>query len=93
MVYYKTIDEYGFISVSTLNADTGGNSTKREYNTITEMYRNAEPGYGVKEVNGQYAYIQRPAFEEPEVITEEDLEEAFSILLGTTSWKEEAPNE
>lgn len=93
MVYFKYTNEDGFLTVSTLNANEGGNCSKLVFDTIADMYRNAEPGYGVKEENGRFVYAQRPISEELEVVTEEDLEEALSILLGTTSWKEEAPNE
>lgn len=78
MVYFKFTDENGFVSVSTLNADEGGNSTKEEHDTIAEMYRNAENGYGVKEVGGEFVYAQRPILPEPDP----DPEEALSILLG-----------
>ena len=78
MVYFKMTDEDGFLSVSTLNADEGGNSTKEEHDTIAEMYRNAESGYGVKEEGGQFVYAKRPEQPEPEI----DPEEALSILLG-----------
>ena len=60
MVYFKTTDENGFVSVSTLNADEGGNSTKTEHDTIAEMYRSAEAGYGVVETGGVFAYAKRP---------------------------------
>ena len=78
MVYFKMTDEDGFVSVSTLSADEGGNSTKEEYDTIAELYRNAESGYGVKEVGGEFVYAQRPIPPEPDP----DPEEALSILLG-----------
>lgn len=78
MVYFKMTDEDGFVSVSTLNADEGGNSTKEEHDTIAEMYRNAESGYGVKEVDGEFVYAQRPILPEPDPTPEE----ALSILLG-----------
>ena len=77
MVYFKYTDDDGFVSVSTLNAETGGNSTKEEHDTIAEMYRNAEEGYGVKEEGGQFVYAKRP--EEP---GEPTPEEALNILLG-----------
>lgn len=78
MVYFKYTDDDGFVSVSTLNAETGGNSTKEEHDAIAEMYRNAESGYGVKEVGGEFVYAQRPILPEPDP----DPEEALSILLG-----------
>lgn len=78
MVYFKNTDEDGFVSVSTLNADEGGNSTKEEHDTIAEMYRNAESGYGVKEAGGQFVYAEVPVAPEPDP----DPEEALAILLG-----------
>ncbi len=78
MVYFKTIDENGFVSVSTLNAETGGNSTQAEHDTIVQMYRDAEPGYGVIETESGFAYAKRPEPPEPELTDEEALE----ILLG-----------
>lgn len=78
MVYFKIADEDGFLTVSTLNAESGGNCTKAEHDTIAQMYRNAESGYGVKEVDGEFVYVQRPILPEPDP----DPEEALSILLG-----------
>lgn len=78
MVYFKTIDENGFVSASTLNAETGGNSSKEEHDTVAQMYRDAEPGYGVVETESGFAYAKRP--EPPE--TELTDEEALEILLG-----------
>lgn len=78
MVYIKQIDDDGFITVGTLNAEAGGNSTKEEHNMIAEMYSNAESGYGVKEVGGEFVYAQRPIPPEPDP----DPEEALAILLG-----------
>jgi hypothetical protein len=78
MVYYKIIDENGFVSASTLNAETGGNSTQAEHDTIVQMLREAEPGYGVVETESGFAYAKRPEPPEPELTDEETL----SILLG-----------
>ena len=78
MVYFKMIDDNGFVSVSTLNAETGGNSTREEHDTIVQMYREAEPGYGVIETASGLAYAKRPQPPEPELTDEETLE----ILLG-----------
>lgn len=69
MVYFKLTDERGFVSVSTLNADSGGNCTRAEHDTIAEMYRNAEPGYGVIETEKGFVYAARPV--EPEPMTDE----------------------
>lgn len=78
MVYFKTTDDNGFVSVSTLDAEAGGNSTKEEHDTIVQMYRDAEPGYGVVETESGFAYAKRPEPPEPELTDEEALE----ILLG-----------
>lgn len=82
MIYFKTIDEDGFITISTLDAEEGGNSTKEEHDAIALMYRNAEQGYGVKEENGNLIYAKYPKPEEE--ITYNDIVEAYSILLGET---------
>lgn len=78
MVYFKMTDENGFVSVSTLDGETGGNSTKAEHDTVAQMYREAEPGYGVVETAEGFAYALRPVPPEPE-LTDEELVE---ILLG-----------
>ena len=65
MVYFKHIDSNGFVSVSTLNADDGGNSTRAEHDTIAGMYRNAEAGYGVMETESGFVYALRPVPDEP----------------------------
>ena len=78
MVYFKTTDADGFVTVSTLNADDGGNSTKAEHDEIAEMYRNAEAGYGVVETENGFAYALRPVPPDYELTAEE----ALSILLG-----------
>ena len=78
MVYFKLIDSDGFVSVSTLNADTGGNSTKDEHDAVAQMYRDAEAGYGVIETDDGFAYALRPVPPDPELTDEE----ALSILLG-----------
>ena len=70
MVYFKMTDENGFVSVSTLNAETGGSCTKAEHDAVAQMYRDAEPGFGVIEKEGGFAYAPRPV--EPEPLTDED---------------------
>lgn len=80
MVYFKTVDENGFVSVSTLNADEGGNIAKEEFDTIAEMYRNAQSGYGVIETENGYEYAERPVIEEGDLSAEELVE----ILTGET---------
>ena len=76
MVYFKMTDENGFVSVSTLNADEGGNSTKEEHDTIAEMYRNAETGYGVMETESGFVYAKRPE-ESSDPTTEDILDTLF----------------
>lgn len=83
MVYFKMTDDNGFVSASTLNAETGGNSTQAEHDTIVQMYRDAEPGYSVIETDGSFAYAKRPEPPEPEP-TVEDKAEAFDILMGVS---------
>lgn len=78
MIYFKMTDADGFVSVSTLNAETGGNSTKEEHDTVAQMYRDTEQGYGVIETESGFAYAKRPEPPEPELTDEEALE----ILLG-----------
>jgi hypothetical protein len=80
MVYFKMTDENGFVSVSTLNAETGGNSTKEEHDTVAQMYREAEPGYGVIETENGFAYAKRPTEPVDEEATAEDYEAALSDL-------------
>lgn len=82
MVYFKTVDEDGFISVSTLNAERGGNSTKEEFDAIAEMYRNAQSGYGVIETENGFEYAERPVHEYDGDIS---TEEAIEILTGESS--------
>lgn len=80
MVYFKLTDEYGFVSVSTLNADAGGNSTREEHDTIAQMYREAEPGYGVIETASGFAYAKRPVEPVNDEATAEDYEQALADL-------------
>lgn len=78
MVYYKIADEDGFLTPYTINTDDGGNCTEEEYNELADMIRNAEVGYGVKEIGGNLIYVKIPEPPEPDP----DPEEALSILLG-----------
>ena len=78
MQYYRTIDEDGFITVSTLDADGDGNSTQAEHDTIAELYRNAPDGYGVVQTEDGYGYAARSVEPDPEL----DDSEALNILLG-----------
>lgn len=78
MQYFKLTDDDGFVSVSTLNADGDGNSTKAEHDEIAEMYRNAPDGYGVIETANGFEYAARPVDPDPEL----DDSDALDILLG-----------
>lgn len=78
MRYYKYIDQNGFVSLSTLNANGDGNITQEEYNTILTMIRSSEEGYGVIETENGYEYALVPVEPEPD-ISEEEL---FEILFG-----------
>ena len=80
MVYFKMTDENGFVSVSTLNAETGGNSTKEEHDAVTQMYVSAEPGYGIIETADGFAYAKRPAEPTDEEANAEDYENALADL-------------
>ena len=80
MVYFKMTDENGFVSVSTLDAETGGNSTKEEHDTIAQMYVRAEAGYGVVETADGFAYAMRPVEPTDEEATAEDYEQALADL-------------
>ena len=78
MQYWKNTDENGFVTVSTINADGEGNSTKEEHDIIADMYRNAPNGCAVIETESgcDYAKIPEPAEDEL------DEAEALSIILG-----------
>ena len=78
MQYYKTTNEDGFITVSTIDADGNGNSTKAEHDAIAEMYRNAPDGYGVVETASGFEYAARPIDPDPEL----DDSELLDILMG-----------
>ena len=77
MVYFKMTDENGFVSVSTLNAETGGNCTRAEHDAVAQMYRDAEPGFGVIEKDIGFVYAERPVEPETQEATAEDYEEAL----------------
>ena len=76
MIYMKTTNNDGFVFASTINAETGGNSTKAEHDVIVGMYENAADGYGVKEEGGEFVYA---AYHANDNI---DDSEALEILLG-----------
>ena len=60
MMYYKNIDETGFVSISTVNTDGEGNITVEEYEELLRMLRAAPDGYGIKEISGGFAYAEIP---------------------------------
>lgn len=76
MVYYKIIDDEGFVNVSTVNKNIGGNITKEEYDIVVEMLKNAEDGYGIKETLTGYVYAKYDIIDEPTA------EELLDVLLG-----------
>lgn len=78
MVYYKTIDGDGFVNVSTVNKNIGGNITQEEYEIIVEMFKNAEEGFGIKETPTGYVYAKYDIIDEPTA------EELLDVLLGET---------
>lgn len=80
MRYYKTKDDDDFVSVSTIDADGNGNSTKAEHDEIAEMYSNAPDGYGVIETANGFEYAARPIDPDPEL----DDSELLDILMGVT---------
>lgn len=79
MIYYKTIGDDGFVSISTVNADGKGNITQTEYNQIMQMIKNAPTGQGVVEDGSGYAYAEIPVVES-DVAPEEVLEALEGIL-------------
>ena len=79
MVYYKTINDDGFVSLSTVNADGEGNITKSEYEQILQMIKDAPEGQGVVEDGSGYAYAEFPVIES-DVPPEEVLEALEEIL-------------
>ena len=78
MQYWKATDEYGFVSVSTVNTNGEGNSTKAEFIEITDLYRAAPDGYGVVKTEQGFEYAPYPRETEQELTNEETLE----IILG-----------
>lgn len=79
MAYYKTINDDGFVSLSTVNADGEGNITQTEYNQIMQMIKNAPTGQGVVEIDGEYAYAEY-SVEESDATPEEVIEALEGIL-------------
>lgn len=79
MIYYKTIGDDGFVSLSTVNADGEGNITKSEYKQILQMIKDAPTGQGVVEIDGEYAYAEYSVVES-DVAPEEVLDALEGIL-------------
>ena len=78
MQYWKAKSEDGFVSVTTINADGEGNSTKAEHDTVVELLRNAPEGYGVVETESGFDYAPVTIDPDPEL----DDAAALEILLG-----------
>lgn len=78
MAYFCSIDNDGFLTVSTLDTSSNGNSTKEEHDTVSEMYRNAERGYGVVRTSNGYEYAIRPTSDTDDNATEADYIEALN---------------
>lgn len=79
MVYYKTINDDGFVSLSTVNADGEGNISQTEYDRILQMIKNAPTGQGVIESGGGYAYAEYPVIESE--VTPDEIAEALEEIL------------
>ena len=79
MIYYKTIGNDGFVSLSTVNADGEGNITKAEYDQIMQMIKNAPTGQGVVESGGGYAYAEYPVIESE--VTPDEIADALEGIL------------
>lgn len=78
MQYWKMTYNDGFVSVSTINAEGDGNSTKAEHDTVAELLRNAPAGSGVVETESGFAYAPFPVDPDPEL----DDSAALEILMG-----------
>lgn len=78
MIYYKTIGDDGFVSVSTVNADGEGNITQTEYNQIMQMIKDAPTGQGVVEIDGEYAYAEYPVIDD---VSPDEIAEALEGIL------------
>ena len=79
MMYYKTIGDDGFVSISTVNADGEGNILQTEYEQILQMIKAAPEGQGIVEVDGEYAYAEY-SVEESDATPEEVIEALEGIL-------------
>ena len=78
MVYYKTINDDGFVSISTVNADGEGNITQTEYNQIMQMIKDAPTGQGVVESGGEYAYAEYSVVDD---VSPDEIAEALEGIL------------
>ena len=78
MIYYKTIGDDGFISVSTVNADGDGNISQTEYNQIMQMIKDAPTGRGVVEIDGEYAYAEYSVVDD---VSPDEIAEALEGIL------------
>lgn len=78
MQYWKIVSTGGVVSVSTINENGDGNSSKVEYDIIAEMLRNAPAGYGVIETENGFDYAPIPIDQDPEL----DAADALEVLLG-----------
>lgn len=78
MVYYKTINDDGFVSISTVNADGEGNITQSEYNQIMQMIKDAPTGQGVVESGGEYSYAEYPVIDD---VSPDEIAEALEEIL------------
>lgn len=78
MIYYKTIGDDGFISVSTVNADGDGNISQTEYDRILQMIKNAPTGQGVVESGGGYAYAEYSVVDD---VSPDEIAEALEEIL------------
>ena len=78
MIYYKTIGDDGFVSISTVNADGEGNITQTEYNQIMQMIKDAPTGQGVVEIDGEYAYAEYSVVDD---VSPDEIAEALEGIL------------
>ena len=78
MVYYKTINDDGFVSISTVNADWDGNISQTEYNQIMQMIKDAPTGQGVVEIDGEYAYAEYSVVDD---VSPDEIAEALEGIL------------
>ena len=60
MIYYKTLDEDGVVSVNTLNEKGKGNIDEKEYSMIIELFRKMPVGKVLIETEKGYEYADAP---------------------------------